>query len=295
MSEPSLDIIDPHLHVWQLKAGHYHWLRSDKPPIWPDKALLQQDYLPDALQLSAPFRLAGAVAIEAGFDNNLPERELHWLSEQSWPCAWRSVAFLDCAAPLADIERKLAALLPYQPAGVRHIFENEDEAILHGAQLDTVAKWLQQHQLLLEVQCDVSKSANTLRILQLAGRYPGLRLVLNHASLVQPTNVQAWQRQLGLLAEYNNIAMKLSGWEMLKAGRQSRFEANWLRQVLDMALNQLPSQQLMLASNFPLCLWQGSYQQLWQRYFDTCQQLGLSGSEWQQLSKLTASYWYSLR
>lgn len=294
MSEPMIDIIDPHLHVWQLTAGHYHWLRSGHPPIWPDKDLLQQDYLPGAIQLQEPFRVVGAVAIEAGFDNAQPERELAWLKAQHWPCAWRGVAFLDCSASLAEVEHKLAALQPFQPAGVRHIFEGVDEALLHSPQLDTIAGWLERQQLLLEIQCDLSNPVNAGRIWQLAERHPGLRLVLNHAGLVQPSNIHQWQQQLGPLAKQPNIAMKLSGWEMTHAGQQSLFDANWLQQVLEVALQHLPSKQLMLASNFPLCLWQGSYQQLWQHYFDTCQQLGLSHRDWQQLSQFSARDWYAL-
>ncbi|MCC5853606.1 MAG: amidohydrolase, partial [Alkalimonas sp.] len=61
-----LDIIDPHLHVWQLSAGDYHWLRPNNTPHWPEKAVLQQDFLPANLALQSPFRLLGAVHIEAG-------------------------------------------------------------------------------------------------------------------------------------------------------------------------------------------------------------------------------------
>lgn len=294
MSEQCIDIVDPHLHIWQLSAGQYHWLRAHNPPHWPEKASLQQDFLPAHLALQPPFRLLGAVHIEAGFDNQQPEQELAWLSKQEWPCTYRSVAFLDCSAPLHQAEHKLQALLPYRPAGVRHIFEGEDEGVLYRPELHTIAGWLVLHQLLFEVQCDLSKPANWQRIAELAQQQPKLQLVLNHAGLVTPEQFSDWQQALQQLGQYPTIAIKLSGWEMQQAGVASSFDKCWFKRVLSAALEQLPTDRLMLASNFPLCLWQGSYQQLWQRYFDHCLALGLSAADWQQLSQHSASRCYGL-
>lgn len=294
MSEQCIGIIDPHLHVWQLSAGHYHWLRPNNPPHWPKKALLQQDFLPADLALQSPFRLLGVVHIEAGFNNQQPEQELFWLSQQHWPFAYRSVAFLDCAAPLGEVERKLQALLPYHPAGVRHIFEGEDEAVLQRPELETIAAWLAQHQLLLEVQCDLSKASNWQRLAELAVKHPKLQLVLNHAGLVTSERFSDWQLALQQLGQYPTMAMKLSGWEMQQAGVTSSFDSRWFQRVLSAALELLPTDRLMLASNFPLCLWQGSYQQLWQQYHQLCQQLGVSTVDWQQLSQHSAKSWYRL-
>ncbi|MCC5826992.1 amidohydrolase family protein [Alkalimonas sp.] len=287
-----IDIIDPHLHVWQLSAGHYQWLRPHMPPYWHGKAMLQQDYLPAKLALQSPFRLLGAVHIEAGFNNQQPEQELAWLHKQNWPCTYKSVAFLDCAAGLGQVESQLQALLPYQPVGVRHIFEGNDEQVLHRPELNIIAGWLCEQQLLMEVQCNVANPKNLARITQLAELFPQLRLVLNHAGLVTPERFSGWRQALNELGAYPNIAMKLSGWEMLQAGEESSFDSAWFQRVLTAALEHLPTERLMLASNFPLCLWQGSYQQLWQRYFDQCQALELSAADWQQLSLYSASRCY---
>lgn len=293
MNQP-MDVIDPHVHCWQLAAGHYAWLRSENPPFWPDKTLLQHDYPPAALQLQSPFRLTGVVAIEAGFNNQQPEQELAWFNRQNWPCLQRSVAFLDCAAPLEQVAAALESLAEYQPAGVRHIFEGEDEVILHRPELNTISGLLCQQQLLLEVQCNLATKHNLARIIQLAEHFPELTLVLNHAGLVTPATFAGWQQSLSVIANYPNIFMKLSGWEMLHSGCKSEFDTALLQQVLAGALAHLPTERLMLAGNFPLCLWQGSYQQLWLHYWQCGQQLGLSQSEWQQLSQLTATQCYGL-
>lgn len=292
--EDVLEIVDPHIHLWQLGVGHYHWLGSANAPAWPDKALLQQDYSVANLQLAPPFKLTGLVHIEAGFDNSAPERELAWLTEQPIPCPYKAVAFLDCSLAPEQVHTNLQALLPYQPAGVRHIFEGDDEQWLHTPQLEQIAVSLVQHQLILEIQCTLASAKNVARIQQLALQFPDLKLVLNHAGLVQPEQFSAWQQAIRILAQLPNIALKLSGFEMRQAGRYSAPEPAWQQRVFAAVLSEWPAGQLMLASNFPLCLWQGSYQQLWQRYYQLLTELGLNSTGWQQLSAGTARQWYRL-
>ncbi len=289
-----MPIVDPHLHLWQLSAGDYQWLRHNNAPAWPDKALLQQDYAAPTLALAAPFKLAGLVHIEAGFDNHAPQRELAWLAQQNITVAHRAVAFLDCSLPLAQVLANVQRLLPYQPAGVRHIFEGDDEHWLHAPQLSQIAAELAQHQLLLEVQCTLASAKNVARIQQLAEAFPNLNLVINHAGLVKPDDFTRWQKGMRSLAPLPNVALKLSGWELLSAGRYSQADPAWQQQVLAVVLSDWQADRLMLASNFPLCLWQGSYQQLWQRYYQLLTNLGLDSTGWQQLSADTARAWYGL-
>lgn len=295
MTHPDvLHIVDPHLHLWQLSAGRYYWLQSANAPAWPDKALLQQDYSVAKLELAAPFKLTGLVHIEAGFDNSAPRRELAWLAGQRLSLPHKAVAFLDCSLAPEQVLANLQALLPYQPAGVRHIFEGDDERWLHAPQLEQIAGMLAQHKLVLEVQCSLVNAKNVARIQQLAQQFPDLTLVLNHAGLVQPEHFQPWQQAIQLLAPLANVAMKLSGWELLNAGRYSTADPAWQQQVFAAVLSEWPVERLMLASNFPLCLWQGSYQQLWQRYYQLLTNLGLSSAGWQQLSAGTARACYGL-
>ena len=295
MTHPDvLHIVDPHLHLWQLSAGQYYWLQSANAPAWPDKALLQQDYSVAELELAAPFKLTGLVHIEAGFDNSAPRRELAWLAGQRLSLPHKAVAFLDCSLAPEQVLANLQALLPYQPAGVRHIFEGDDERWLHAPQLEQVAGMLAQHKLVLEVQCSLVNAKNVARIQQLAQQFPDLTLVLNHAGLVLPEYFQPWQQAIKLLAPLANVAMKLSGWELLNAGRYSTADPVWQQQVFAAVLSEWPVERLMLASNFPLCLWQGSYQQLWQRYYQLLTNLGLSSAGWQQLSAGTARACYGL-
>ncbi|HCM48032.1 MAG TPA: hypothetical protein DIS98_11195, partial [Colwellia sp.] len=68
----TINIIDPHLHLFSHSRGDYHWLKSENPPFWPDKHLLQQNFYIEDLNkalVNEEIKLKGFVHIEAGFDN----------------------------------------------------------------------------------------------------------------------------------------------------------------------------------------------------------------------------------
>lgn len=73
-----------------------------------------------------------------------------------------------------------------------------------------------------------------------------------------------WQRNLRALAQCGNMAFKFSGMEM-----QDR-QWTWpcVERLLNTALDILPVDNIMLASNFPLCTWRMPHAQLLKGYDD---------------------------
>ena len=39
-----MEIIDPHLHLFDLEQGNYDWLKPENPPAWPDKDQIRKNY-----------------------------------------------------------------------------------------------------------------------------------------------------------------------------------------------------------------------------------------------------------
>ena len=86
-----MKIIDPHVHLFDIAQGDYHWLKPDNSPFWSDKALINKTCVEGDLAFifetdlkSEPvfsseleLVLASFVHIEAGFDNKRPWRELN--------------------------------------------------------------------------------------------------------------------------------------------------------------------------------------------------------------------------
>ena len=64
-----MKIIDPHLHLFDLKQGDYHWLKEENPPFWPDKHLIKKSFKETDLTLK-PIPELPPVIIQTFFINH---------------------------------------------------------------------------------------------------------------------------------------------------------------------------------------------------------------------------------
>ena len=102
------DIIDPHIHFFNLSKGQYLWLAPDVEPFWPDKYKINRDFFEPDLMISPNNKLLGFVHIEAGFNNQQPQQEIAWL-EKSCHLPFRTIAFADITS--SDFSSDLAIKL----------------------------------------------------------------------------------------------------------------------------------------------------------------------------------------
>jgi L-fuconolactonase len=262
----TINIIDPHLHLFNHSRGDYHWLNCENPPFWPDKYLLQQDFSIEDLNNSLEnekIKLAGFVHIEAGFDNAQPWRELEYINDlaiESLPCQKnRTIANIDLLATPKQFQQSLYKLQQYSSLiGVRHIFDEQAYAILanQNAQknftcLNKVTDFIFELQLPL---ADESTIKVMPLLLQAISDNNQLRFIINHAGF-PPADIsndafRLWEQNIQELAKHPNVFIKCSGWEM--ADRQ--YEMSWFSEVTSFCLNRFSIERVMLASNFPLCL-----------------------------------------
>ncbi len=192
-------------------------------------------------------------------------------------------------------------------------------------------KALAKAELIFEVQmslCDVKAVAELSRVL---AENIQLQVVINHAgwpperaineasiststsasTSTQTTSAwQSWQLSLTELAKYPQVSIKCSGWEMasscnsnsngLSSKKVSRKDSSrsysqpWQVQVLKACLSAFGNERVMLASNFPLCLFSGSYQGLWQEYHQSALEVDLSEHQLTQISLQNAQNIYKL-
>ncbi|MDN3652022.1 amidohydrolase family protein [Thalassotalea ponticola] len=253
-------IIDPHVHLFNLEQGDYHWLDSTKPPYWPDKQRICHNYSDTDLKLPNGVQLGAIVHIEAGFDNSRPEREIAWL-EQSVQTPLKTIAFADITA--FDFGQRLHRLTQYQSVvGIRHILDHQASSILALAQTQQNLRILAEHALLFECQADLTEPTTLDHLLTILADNPALFVVINHCGFAGLPLSQPLHRHLCRLAHTGQVAIKCSGWEMT--------DRHWCEtEMADMVtalLGIFTEQQLMMASNFPLSLLSVDYQTLWQRY-----------------------------
>ncbi|KGJ89217.1 amidohydrolase family protein [Thalassotalea sp. ND16A] len=254
-----MNIIDPHLHLFNLELGDYHWLQPTNSPHWPDKGIINKSFTEADLQLAKGLNLAGFVHIEAGFNNQQPELELAMLAEQC-TLPFKSIAFADITGK--NFADKINTLQQYSAfIGVRHILDEQAIAILSQPRVLQNLKHLEKQQLIFELQCDCSDNAVIELLVSHLQQVPNLALIIEHCGMSHSNTVSKNLRYgLTALASFEHCFIKCSGWEMRDRSWQFDQALLCISQIIDI----FAEARVMLASNFPLSLFSSEYQQLWQ-------------------------------
>lgn len=294
-----MNIIDPHLHLFALSQGEYHWLKGGNPPFWPDKSKINHSYDESDIALNKDLSLAGFVHIEAGFDNQQPWRELNYLEGQcSLP--FRSIAAINLLDNQIDFAASLERLRDNSSfVGVRHILDEEALSILssHVAQTNfSHLNWgCHNHSLIFETQLDIADTPACDLLFQVMCQQQDTQFIINHMGFPSPDYQSMawleWQKNLKKLATLPNVAVKCSGWEM--ASRS--YSSIWVEQCLTACLEAFTVKRVMLASNFPLCLFSKiNYQSYWQELINLNAIQTLSTNEKSALCYNNALLYYQL-
>ena len=265
-----MKIIDPHLHLFNLELGCYHWLKTENYPFWSDKQLINKSFNETDLTLTEPLSLSSFVHIEAGFDNEQPWRELAAL-EQACNKPFRAIANIDLVASRQQVNsviEKLAELSSF--VGVRHLLDEHALSLLTNKQVLDNIKTLNKNALVFDVQLPLIEHAPVNALCDVITENPEINFIINHAGFppadIHTIEWQRWQSNLIKLSFYPHVAIKCSGWEMT----DRNYQDNWLNENLSLIFSVFGAKKMMLASNFPLTLFnkrlssKNNYQDYWQ-------------------------------
>ena len=304
-------VIDPHIHLFDLLQGDYHWLKKDNPPFWPDKEVINKNFSEQDLLLNKPFELAGFVHIEAGFDNEQPWREIAWL-EANCQLPFSSVASVDLALNENDFIAQINKLLVYKSVvGCRHILDEQAFELLSQIPVQINLAHLAKQQLSFDLQMALTDKKSVQLMAQLLTKIPNLRVIIEHAgsppciedsslsskgnylisSPSNQTNWLDWLSGLKTLGKFQQCAIKCSGWEMI----DREFKCHWQQAVIEHCISVFGDSRVMLASNFPLTLFTQSYDGLWLGYkelFELSEKF--TKEQYTALTYVNAVHWYRL-
>ena len=266
-----MQIIDPHLHLFNLAQGNYGWLKPSNPPHWPDKHQIHQNFGEADLRLSDGLSLAGYVHIEAGYDNQASWREVDWVTEQA-NLPLRAVAHLDLTLESEPFLIGLDELRQRScVVGVRHILDDQVSALINHPNFAVNLQHLAQSALHFELQFDSQKASDSALIFSLLNEYPALKFILNHAGFCGLENNEQSFKGLEQLANAANLSIKSSGFDMADRAFSVQAAAN-----ITARLCQLFGQErVMLASNFPLVRLSMSYADYWSQMIEALQREAL--------------------
>ena len=261
-----MKIIDPHIHLFDLDKGEYHWLKPENPPFWPDKRTIYRNFSEHDLLLKAPFKIDAFVHIEAGFNNERPDMELAWLKLNS--TRYKAVAFADLTLASVEFEQVIQTLKTDDHIiGIRHILDKQACSLLTNRQVVNNLCYLSREALLFECQLELTDNNAIDLLVNLLDQLPSLTCILNHAGfpplgkLSDNNQLNIWLSNLKRLASFPTVAIKCSGFEMLKRD----YSDAMILTVVSACIEAFGQPRVMMASNFPLTLFSTSYCEYWQR------------------------------
>jgi len=270
-----MQVVDPHIHLWDLKTHHYPWLANPGKSFVGDARELKHDYLiGDLLRDAGPLQVLKLVHVDANHDPADPVEETRWLQHvadnegHGLPTA--IVAGADLSADNAqEVLEGHAAFA--NTRGIRQILNVHANPLYDyvGRHYMREPQWrnnfalLKKYSMSFDLQLYPSQMKEAA---ELAQEHPDTQFIVNHAGMfVDRSSVEgfrAWRDGLRALAACPNVAVKISGLAM--------FDHQWsiesFRPYVLATIDTFGCERAMFASNFPVDRLFATYEGLWNAY-----------------------------
>ena len=270
-----MQVVDPHIHLWDLKTHHYPWLANPGKSFVGDARELKHDYLiGDLLRDAGPVEVLKLVHVDANHDPADPVEETRWLQHvadnegNGLPNA--IVAGADLSADNAqEVLEGHAAFA--NTRGIRQILNVHANPLYDyvGRHYMREPQWrknfalLKRYSMSFDLQLYPSQMKEAA---ELAQEHPDTQFIVNHAGMfVDRSSVEgfrAWRDGLRTLAACPNVAVKISGLAM--------FDHQWsiesFRPYVLEIIDTFGCERAMFASNFPVDRLFATYEGLWNAY-----------------------------
>jgi predicted TIM-barrel fold metal-dependent hydrolase len=298
---PSLRIVDPHMHMWDLDRLYYAWLQDTPLPHNPagdTSGIAYRSYgLDDYLADASGFWVDKVVHVECGLPPSDQIAETAWLQEMAasrgYPQGIVAGASLDDPGVEAVLE---AHARNSNVRGVRQILNWHTDPLKAYTPRDLIQddRWragfalLAKYRLSFDLQIYPSQMASAA---DLAARHPDTLLILNHGGM--PTDrdqagLETWRKGMALLAGTPNVAVKISGF----GGVDRAWSVDSIRPFVLHAIELFGVNRTMFASNFPVERVHGAFG----RHFDAFDAItrDFSDDERRRLFAETAEHIYRI-
>jgi L-fucono-1,5-lactonase len=236
------DRIDAHQHFWKYDPREYDWIDDTMEG-------LKRDFLPTDLEPElARAGFSACVAVQA----RQHLEETAWLLDlaERHPFVAGVVGWVELRSP--DARGQLARFAKRSKlVGIRHIVQAEpDDRFLLREDFGRGVAVLEE----LGLAYDILVYPRHLKVAaEFAGRFPGMRLVLDHLAKpeIRTGEIRDWARDLRALAARPNVLCKLSG--LVTEADWARWTPAQMRPYLDTAFECFGPERLMIGSDWPVC------------------------------------------
>jgi predicted TIM-barrel fold metal-dependent hydrolase len=251
---------------YESEFGQSHSSLIDYVKSHPD---LTNDYLVTNLRDDAhDLNLVKTVHVEAVPSLADSVAETQWLSELAGAnenCGLPNGIVASVDLTRKDFTEKLNQHTKYPNLrGVRQILNWISEPVMADKSWRKNYSQLEALGLIFDLQIEPPQMADAAK---LAADFPGIQIVLNHTGLPDldiDDGIEAWRKGMALLAQNDNVKVKLSGFGMLGP----RFTTEFIRPFVLESIDLFGVSRCMFASNFPVDRLYVSYHDLWTSFME---------------------------
>lgn len=260
--------IDSHQHFWNPSRGDYGWLT-------PELQTLYRPFGPDDLEfLIEETGVGGTVLVQAAPTVEETEYMLGLADATDWVLG--VVGWVDFADPnaLAHVDRlaRHKKLKGFRPM----IQDIPDVDWMLKQELDWAFRSLVAHDLAFDA---LVKPEHLPNLLALLGRYPELRVVIDHGAKprIRAGEFDEWAKDMRALARDTRALCKLSGL-VTEAGPD--WSVDKLRPYVDHLMECFGPGRLLWGSDWPVCTLASGYR----RWVDAAEELTAACSAGERLA-----------
>jgi predicted TIM-barrel fold metal-dependent hydrolase len=256
---PVKRIADAHHHLWDLSRNRYPWLQGDpQDPADPSGiGMLQRDYLVDDLRAdTAGLGLRCSVHVEAAHDKADPVRETAWLQDVRASDGLPTVIVAAAELERPDVADVLAAHAEYPAVrGIRQmldLYPGANDPAVPGLLSDR--SWRRGLGLLAPLNLVFDLQVLPVQLpaaAEVVGAFDETVFILNHGGYHVPRSAgqeEAWRHGIRLLARHPNVAVKVSGYDVVDPTWEPGGYATYVTTLLD----TFGVERVLFGSNFPV-------------------------------------------
>jgi L-fuconolactonase len=281
-----MEIIDTHVHIWNLAKAEYDWLKNDT-------SILNRSYEIEELEVEQQnTAITGGVLVQAAGNFEDTNLMLQVANATGWikgVVGWM---------PLKDPSFTATALKEYlgNPyfKGVRHQIHDEPDP-----------QWLLQPTVTqslsvlaaYDVPYDVVgiNAQHLITAMEVAHKVPELRLMLDHMNqppIASGDRFGEWGELMKTAASHKNIYVKISGLGTC-AGKGEAWTAEDIQPYIEFVLEHFGENRCVCGGDWPVSKLAGNYQQTWQKYLKALSNI-LSDAAMQKVVYSNAVAFYNL-
>lgn len=282
-----MEIIDTHVHVWDLDRAEYSWLKNDR-------SILNNTWKIE--QLATERKQAGITAgVLVQASGNLEDTEL--MLETAYKTNWIHgvvgwLPLMNTEATQQLLEKRFLKEKYFK--GIRHqVHDEKDPHWLLQPEVIESLKVLAAHNIPYDVVAVLP--AHIEAALDVANQVPGLRMVFDHLSqppIATQERFGKWGELMKAASGHKNFYAKISGLGTASGNFEDR-APDEIKPYIEFVLQHFGIDRCFCGGDWPVSLLAHSYGDIWKTYKDVLAEL-VTREEQEKIFYTNAKRFYNL-